>query len=126
MKRLICLVGFVGLMGLVGCSQVTITQKKSEVTVMTKGWPLFQNVERVIDQTEQTVKDVCILDPHDPSVKKITAAANKPIYSDGQKAADETLALIKAAKSILEELFPRHTYTKTVTCVAEPEKAAGS
>lgn len=93
-----------------GCSKITITEKAPELTVVAKG-RVFQSMEGVIAQTRVAINSICQdrLKPEDTE-----AASKKPLYGDAKQALDETLKLIQTAKSILEELVPVHTVTRTV------------
>ena len=104
-----------------GCSKITITEKAPELTVVAKG-RVFQSMEGVIAQTRVAINSIC-QDRLKPEDKKKVASSKKPLYGDVKQALDETLKLIQTAKSILEELVPVHTVTRTVQCTGHTSSA---
>ena len=95
--------GFLG-----GCAQVTITRTPNQATVVTTGWPLLQGVDAVIEETDRVVGKVCVQVVRGPE----TGYTPQSLKPEIEKATE----VVKTAKAFLGQIFPAHTYSKTVPC----------
>ena len=87
-------------------------QPQTEVTVVGKGY--FQDIDDVLKETNTAAKKACHREA-DKLEKANLAERNLPTIKGDVKA---LLEIIQASKTILDELFLTHTYTKTVKCTS--------